>query len=61
MNGAEALKDRKRGPREKKDVDLNTLSEVERLKIELERERELRKFREFQLEVLKKKEEYENR
>ena len=61
MNGAEALKDRKRGPRKKKDVDLNTLSEVERLKIELEIERELRKFREFQLEVLKKKEEYENR
>lgn len=61
MKGKEALKDKKRGPNKKKDIDLNTLSEVERLKIELERERELRKFREFQLEVLKKKEEFENR
>jgi transposase-like protein len=61
MHGKEALKDKRRGPRKKKDVDLNKLSEVERLKIELEKERELRKYREFQIEVLKKKEEYENR
>lgn len=57
--GSEALKYKKRGPKAKKDISWENLSEVERLKKELEFERELRKFREFELELLKKKEEIE--
>lgn len=58
-DGAEGLKYKKRGPKSKDTVDESSLSEVERLKLELEYERTLRKRREFELEVLKKKEEFE--
>jgi transposase-like protein len=55
-HGEEGLKDKRRGP---KKIDLDSLSEVERLKYELKKERELRKFRELEIEILKKKEELE--
>jgi len=57
--GAEALEYRKRGPRTKSEIDVSNLTEIERLKLELEKEVALRKKREFELEVLKKKEEFE--
>ena len=57
--GPEALKYSKRGPKAKSEVDESNLSEVEKLKSELEKEKALRKRREFELEVLKKKEELE--
>lgn len=59
-DGAEALRYKKRGPKSKSTIDQSDLSEVDRLKLELEREVALRKRREFELEVLKKKEEFEN-
>ncbi len=58
--GAEGLVHKKRG-RKNVEVDESTLSEMEKLKLELERERELRKMREFEIEVLKKKEEFEKK
>lgn len=58
--GSEALIDKKRGPKNKSIVDEDSLSEIDKLKLELERERALRKRREFELEVLKKKEEFES-
>lgn len=58
--GSEALIDKKRGPKNKSIVDEDSLSEIDKLKLELDRERALRKRREFELEVLKKKEEFEN-
>ena len=57
--GPEALKYQKRGPKPKSEIDENNLTEVEKLKLELEKEKTLRKRREFELEVLKKKEEFE--
>ena len=57
--GLEALKYKKRGPKSNFEVDESTLTEVEKLKLELEKEKALRKRREFELEVLKKKEEFE--
>lgn len=51
----EALKYQKRGPKSKSNIDESNLTEVEILKLELERETALRKRREFELEVLKKK------
>lgn len=57
-DGDEALKHKKRGPRSKAKIDESTLSEVERLKLELEREKVLREKAEFRLELLKKKEEF---
>lgn len=57
--GPEALRYKKRGPRLKSTVDESKLSEVDKLKLELEREKTLRKRREFELEVLKKKEEFQ--
>ena len=57
--GPEALKYQKRGPKPKSEIDESNLTEVEKLKIELEKEKALRKRREFELEVLKKKEEFE--
>ena len=54
-NGPEALKYQKRGPKSKLEIDESKLTEVEKLKLELERERALRKRREFELGVLKKK------
>jgi transposase len=53
--GVEALRYRKRGPKSKSVVDESSLSDVEKLKLELEREKTLRKHAEFKLEVLKKK------
>ncbi|MDD2218103.1 MAG: transposase [Eubacteriales bacterium] len=59
--GPEALKYQKRGPKPKSEIDESNLTEVEKLKIELEKEKALRKRREFELEVLKKKEEFEQK
>jgi len=59
--GPEALKHKKRGPKPKSEIDESKLTEVEKLKLELEREKALRKRREFELEVLKKKEEFEKK
>lgn len=59
--GADASRYQKQGPKPKSEVDENDLTEVELLKLELERERALRKRREFELEVLKKKEELERK
>src|SRR5660397_158181 len=53
--GPEALKYNKRGPKAKSEIDESKLSEVEKLKLELEKENALRKRREFELEVLKKR------
>ncbi|MDM8534150.1 transposase [Clostridiaceae bacterium HSG29] len=60
-NGADALEIKKRGPKPKNIIDENTLSDVEKLKFEIEREKVLRKRAEFELEVLKKKEEFEKK
>ena len=57
-DGAEGLKHKQRGPKLKSVIDESLLSEVEQLKLELERERALRKRAEFSLEVHKKKEEF---
>ena len=57
--GPEALKYQKRGPKTKSEVDESNLTEIDKLKLELEKEKALRKRREFELEVLKKKEELE--
>ena len=59
--GPEALKYEKRGPKPKSEIDECNLTEVEKLKLELEKEKSLRKSREFELEVLKKKEEFERK
>lgn len=59
--GPEALKYQKCGPKSKPDIDESKLTEVEKLKLELEKEKTLRKRREFELEVLKKKEEFEKK
>lgn len=53
--GEEGLKFKKRGPRKKAKVEESTLSEVERLKLELEREKALRERAEFRLELFKKR------
>lgn len=53
--GPEALRYQKRGPKSKSEVDEGNLTEVEMLKLELEKEIALRKRRELELEVLKKK------
>ena len=57
--GPEALIYKKRGPKSKLEADESSLSEIDKLKLELEKEKLLRKRREFELEVLKKKEEFE--
>jgi transposase-like protein len=59
--GPEALKYQKRGPKAKSEIDESNLTEVEKLKLELEKEKTLRKRSEFELEVLKKKEEFEKK
>jgi transposase-like protein len=53
--GPEVLKYQKRGPKSKSEIDKSNLTEVEKLKFELEKEIALRKRREFEIEVLKKK------
>jgi transposase-like protein len=57
-DGEEGLKHKKRGPRAKSKIDESTLSEVELLKLKLEREKALREKAEFRLELFKKKEEF---
>jgi len=57
--GPEALTYKKRGPKAKSEIDESNLTEIEKLKLELEKEKAVRKRREFELEVLKKKEEFE--
>jgi transposase len=59
--GKEALEYKKRGPKGKNVIAENKLSDIDLLKIELEREKALRKQAEFRLEVLKKKEEFEEK
>lgn len=59
--GPDALEYQKRGRKLKSEIDESSLTEVERLKIELEKERTIRKRRELELEVLKKKEELEKK
>ncbi|SHD77104.1 helix-turn-helix domain-containing protein [Schnuerera ultunensis] len=59
--GPETLKYQKRGPKPKSEIDESNLTEVEKLQLELEKEKALRKRREFELEVLKKKEEFERK
>ena len=58
-NGPNGLEYKKRGPRSKYTIDENSLSDIEKLKLELEHEKVLRQRAEFRLEVLKKKEEFE--
>ena len=58
-NGSEALKYKKRGPKPKSKRNEKVLGDIEKLKIELTKEKALRKQREFEIEVLKKKEEFE--
>lgn len=57
--GEEALITKKRGPKPKSEINESNLTEIEKLKLELDKEKALRKRREFELEVLKKKEEFE--
>jgi len=57
-DGDAGLNHKTRGPKKTEIVDVSTLSEVERLKLELEREKSLRERAEFKLELLKKKEEF---
>ena len=59
--GLEGLQYQKRGPKKKSEIDESNLTEIEKLKLELEKEKVLRKRREFELEVLKKKEEFEKK
>ncbi|GAA0182959.1 hypothetical protein SH2C18_52280 [Clostridium sediminicola] len=60
-DGEDGLEYKKRGPKAKQLIDEESLTELEKLKLELEREKALRKRREFELEVLKKKEEFEKK
>lgn len=60
-DGAEGLEHKKRGPKAKSTVDENSLSEIEKLKLELERERKLREHAELTVKILKKKKEFEKK
>lgn len=60
-DGKDELQYKKRGPKPKVKIDESTLSNIEKLKLELEREKALRKRAEFRLEVLKKKEDFEEK
>lgn len=57
-DGENGLKHKKRGPKAKGAIEESSLSEIEKLKLELEKEKALRKRVEFSLEVHKKKEEF---
>jgi len=59
--GNESLRYKKCGRKPKNSINKNSLSEIENLKLELEKEKTLRKKREFEIEVLKKKEEFEKK
>lgn len=52
---------KKRGPKPPKPLKKQNLSEIERLKIELKEEQALRKRRELEIKILKKKEEFEKK
>jgi transposase len=60
-DGEEALQYKKRGPKPPKPLKKQNLSEIERLKIELKEEQALRKRRELEIKILKKKEEFEKK
>jgi len=60
-DGEQSLEYKKRGPSSKSNLSDSDLSEVEQLKQALAKEIALRKRREFELEVLKKKEEFEKK
>lgn len=61
-NGKESsLEYKKRGPKGNRKIDESELDDIGKLKIELERERILRKQAEFRLELHKKKEEFEKK
>ncbi|QRN84796.1 transposase [Clostridia bacterium] len=60
-DGVSGLEHKKRGPKPKSKLDESSMSETEKLKYELEREKALRKKAEFRLELLKKKEEIEKK
>ena len=60
-NGAQALEYSKRGPKPQSEIDEDSLDDMSKLKLELEREKELRERAEFRLKVLKKKEEFEKK
>lgn len=53
--GADALRYKKLGPGSKTSIDEDSLSEIEKLKLELERERKLRERAELRLEIHKKR------
>ena len=57
--GEGALESKKRGPKQRLEINESDLTEIEKLKLELEKEKSLRERRELELEVLKKKEEFE--
>ena len=59
--GEGALEHKQRGPKRKNTIAVSNMGETERLKYELEREKALRKRAEFELEVLKKKREIEEK
>ncbi|WP_128610018.1 helix-turn-helix domain-containing protein [Clostridium haemolyticum] len=55
-NGPDALRLKKRGPHKKHSIAEESLNKIEKLKLELERERHLRKRAELRLEIHKKEE-----
>ncbi len=55
QKGPQALKHKKRGPKSVNELDESNISDVEKLELELEREKRLRQQVEFELEVLKKR------
>jgi len=59
--GKNGLRYKKRGPKIRLDVDLNSMGEIEKLKYKLKREIEKRELAELKLEILKKKEELEQK
>lgn len=56
-----SLEYRKRGPKGNGKINESELDDIEKLKLELERERTRRELAEFRLELLKKKEEFERK
>lgn len=60
-DGAKALKHKKRGPKPKIEIDKSSLSELEKLRLELENEKKLRKEAELTVKILKKKKVFEKK
>jgi len=54
-DGPDALRPKKRGPNKKHLITEDSLSEIDKLKLELEHERQLRERAELRLEIHKKK------